>query len=35
VHVIAAHDLDTLRGKIEAAQRAETSPDPGSRPPAK
>jgi hypothetical protein len=35
VHVIAAHDLDTLRGKIEAAQRAETSPDPGTRPPAK
>jgi hypothetical protein len=26
VHVIAAHDLDTLRTKIEAAQREETPP---------
>lgn len=34
VHVIAAHDLDTLRGKIEAAQREETAPGPGPRPPA-
>jgi hypothetical protein len=31
VHVIAAHDLDTLRAKIEAAQREETTP---GRPPA-
>ena len=28
VHVIAAHDLDTLRTKIEAAQREETTPAP-------
>ena len=26
VHVIAAHDLDTLRTKIEAAQREDTTP---------
>jgi hypothetical protein len=30
VHVIAAHDLDTLRTKIEAAQREETMPAPAS-----
>jgi hypothetical protein len=30
VHVIAAHDLDTLRTKIEAAQREETPPAPAS-----
>ncbi|MCW2909038.1 MAG: hypothetical protein JWL68_3827, partial [Actinomycetia bacterium] len=30
VHVIAAHDLDTLRDKIEAARREETAPDPGA-----
>jgi hypothetical protein len=37
VHVIAAHDLDTLRAKIEAAQREETAPasapSPTSPPP--
>ena len=30
VHVIAAHDLGTLRTKIEAAQREETMPSPAS-----
>jgi hypothetical protein len=30
VHVIAAHDLDTLRTKIEAAQREDTMPAPAS-----
>ena len=30
VHVIAAHDLGTLRGKIEAAQRAEAAPESGA-----
>lgn len=30
VHVIAAHDLDTLRAKIESAQREDTAPEPGS-----
>jgi hypothetical protein len=30
VHVIAAHDLDTLRTKIEAAEREETPPGAAS-----
>jgi hypothetical protein len=30
VHVIAAHDLDTLRDKIEAARREEAAPGPGT-----
>jgi hypothetical protein len=30
VHVIAAHDLDTLRGKIEATQREEAAPESGA-----
>jgi hypothetical protein len=30
VHVIADHDLDTLRDKIEAARREEAAPDPGA-----
>jgi hypothetical protein len=30
VHVIAAHDLDTLRDKIEAARREEAAADPGA-----
>ena len=30
VRVIAAHDRDTLRTKIEAAQREETMPSPAS-----
>jgi hypothetical protein len=30
VHVIAAHDLDTLRTKIEAAQREEIMAAPAS-----
>jgi hypothetical protein len=30
VHVIAAHELDTLRTKIEAAQREETMAAPAS-----
>jgi hypothetical protein len=30
VHVIAAHDLDTLRDKIEAARREEAGADPGA-----
>jgi hypothetical protein len=30
VHVIATHDLDTLRTKIEAAQREETMAAPAS-----
>jgi hypothetical protein len=33
IHVIAAHDLDTLRTKIEAAQREETPPASAPSPP--
>jgi hypothetical protein len=32
VHVIAAHDLDTLRTKIKAAQREDTTPAPAPSP---